>query len=169
MCVCATPRWLDAPCTGDEQHAWHCTDAFVEHPGWPWTCDKMTGVHGGTDSPTCGRSFTISQLQIGSGGLSSAQLGVGGAAAIGLAALAYYVYQRRRGGGAGDDDEEDGDREMLAAREDGQLVLNLKNNKLTSDGEAKLASINCDALKVVTHSVSARPPSAAPSAESYEA
>ena len=31
--------WLDAPCKKDEQEAWGCSDAWVEHPEWPWICN----------------------------------------------------------------------------------------------------------------------------------
>ena len=57
----------------------------------------------------------------------------------------------------------------LGSRESGQLILNLKNNKLTDAGEAELTSMECDALKVVAHGITARPPTVAPSAASYEA
>ena len=101
--------WLDQPCTGAEVGAWHCKDEWNDppwHSGWPWTCDKMTGDHGGTNKPDCAKSFTISNIQIGSGGPSASTYAAGGVAAAGLAGLA-YVYNKRRGGRVGPEDEED--------------------------------------------------------------
>ena len=92
--------WLDQPCTGAEVGAWHCKDEWNDppwHSGWPWTCDKMTGDHGGTNKPDCSKSFTISNIQIGSGRPSASTYAAGGVAAAGLAGLA-YVYNKRRGG-----------------------------------------------------------------------
>ena len=31
--------WLDCPCDEGERSGWGCTDAWVEHPEWPWICD----------------------------------------------------------------------------------------------------------------------------------
>ena len=56
--------WLDQPCTRAERDAWACTDAWVEHPGWPWTCDKNAPPN---SPPQCSGSFRISDLRVDEG------------------------------------------------------------------------------------------------------
>ena len=53
--------WLDSPCGKDEVEGWSCTDAWVEHPEWPWVCN-------GDDiaKPTCADAFTLSNMRLDS-------------------------------------------------------------------------------------------------------
>lgn len=51
--------WLDSPCRKDEQEAWGCSDAWTEHPEWPWICDAED-----TARPTCSEAFTLTNLRL---------------------------------------------------------------------------------------------------------
>ena len=52
--------WLDAPCKRDEISEWGCSDAFVDHPEWPWRCSNDDAT-----KPQCGTSFKLGGLKIG--------------------------------------------------------------------------------------------------------
>ena len=129
--------WLDGPCTGDEQRAWRCTDAYVENTGWPWTCDKMTGTHGGTNLPACSASFRLSRVSVSQPSGAARTVVAGGVAAAGLAGLAYLYRRKTRGGGTEDAE----DREMLSAREDGlHPIPRPRGKRLGGGGRPKRAT-----------------------------
>ena len=95
--------WLDQPCSGQEVASWHCKDAWNDppwHTGWPFTCDKLTGTHGGTDLPTCAPTFAITGFTVGRGGVGVPTIAAGGLATASLAGIA-YLFKRRAAAAAG--------------------------------------------------------------------
>ena len=41
--------------------SWYCADDYTEHRDWSWTCDRTNDL-----SPTCGRAFYISNINVAS-------------------------------------------------------------------------------------------------------